>query len=323
MRMPLRIGYIAAWVGIVGSCLVCGVSCKKETKPSPTSTRPAGFSQSATAPEIEPNLVQAPQAIKTESGVDMVVIPGGSFLMGDEQGEDTQPPHKVTISSFWMEKYEVTQEQYEDLIGNNPAKFCGAKLPVEQVRWTQAARYCNARSQKENLKPCYDEKTWGCDFDASGYRLPTEAEWEYACRAGTTTAYSFGNDSRIMDSYACYKGNSGRKTHVGNEKKPNPWGLHNMHGNVTEWCNDWYEPKYNAVSSEKDPRGPVSGTKRVLRGGSWSNPPEKCTSSYRYKDSPVLSDVCLGYDIYGFRCVRKLPGGDATLQQKQNRTPML
>ncbi|MDD4873030.1 MAG: formylglycine-generating enzyme family protein [Kiritimatiellae bacterium] len=306
----MKIRCIVLLFGIFGLSVFSGISCRKESTPPSQSKEVRNRPDTQTATDIQRNPAATPKMIKTESGVEMVIIPGGSFMMGDKQeATDSQPLHKVTISSFCIDRYEVTQEQYEDLIGNNPAKYEGAKLPIEQVRWTQAARYCNARSVKENLKPCYDETKWTCDFDANGYRLPTEAEWEYACRAGTTTPYSFGNDIRSLDSYAWFKGNSGKKTHIVGGKNPNPWGLYDMHGNVTEWCNDWYNPQYYATSPEKDPRGPDNGTKRVLRGGSWSNPPEKCISSFRVSDTPILSDVCLGYDIYGFRCAKKVPEG--------------
>ncbi len=248
---------------------------------------------------------QTPKVIKTESGFEMALIPGGTFVMGDAKGPpDTQPAHEVTVSAFYMDTREVTQAMYEDLIGNNPAKFDGEQNPMEQIRWTQAVRYCNARSEKEGLKPCYDEDTWACDFTANGYRLPTEAEWEYACRAGTTTKHSFGDDPQTLKSHAWFKANSDKKTHPVGAKTPNPWGLWDMYGNVAEWCNDWYAEDYYRSSPHNDPRGPDTGTKRVLRGGAWTSPPEKCSSVYRMSDAPALPDVCLGYDDYGFRCVR-------------------
>ena len=249
---------------------------------------------------------EQPTTIKTPSGTEMVLIPAGTFVMGCDAGtEDARPAHKITIGSFCMDRYEVMQESYEDLMGVNPSKVEGDKIPVEQVRWTQAAKYCNARSRKEGLSPCYNVTTWQCDFSASGYRLPTEAEWEYACRAGTTTAYAFGDDPQGLGAQAWYKGNAEKKTHPVGGKRSNAWGLHDMQGNVAEWCNDFYAPDYYKISPVQDPPGPATGQKRVVRGGSWASVAEKCTAWFRAADAPSLPDVCLGYDIYGFRCVRR------------------
>jgi acetoin utilization deacetylase AcuC-like enzyme len=177
---------------------------------------------------------------------------------------------------------------------------------LEQVNWTDAALYCNDRSIAEGLEPCYDEQTWECNFDANGYRLPTEAEWEYACRAGTTTQYNFGNDPRALGDHAWFAENSGSRTQPVGQKKPNRWGLFDMHGNVAEWCNDWYRADYYAEGPERNPRGPATGTERVIRGGAWNSSAESCRSSYRASD-PSLDDTCLANDAIGFRCVRNAP----------------
>ncbi|MGD8241068.1 MAG: formylglycine-generating enzyme family protein [Armatimonadota bacterium] len=247
----------------------------------------------------------APRQTRTKSGVEMVLIAAGSFTMGDARGEPDETPHKVRVTAFYMDKYPVTQRQYEKLMGKNPSRWKGRGNPVEQVRWSDAVRYCNERSRREGLRPCYDLKTWKCHFDANGYRLPTEAEWEYACRAGTTGRYSFGDSVGKLKNCAWFKDNAaGRPRPVG-QKLPNAWGLHDMHGNVWEWCNDHYAVDYYQRSPEKDPTGPGEGDTRVVRGGCWRSPAEKCRSSHRNNEAPGYSDICFGYDIYGFRAVRR------------------
>jgi len=248
--------------------------------------------------------VDKPKPVTTKSGVKMLLLPGGTFTMGDENGEVDEIPHKVTVSAFYMDVYEVTQEEYQRAMGRNPSKVKHKKNPVEQVRWSDAVRHCNARSKLEGLEPCYDLKTWKCNFAANGYRLPTEAEWEYAARAGTTDSYSFGDSDSKLRRYAWFKDNAHGKPRPVGQRKPNAWGLYDMHGNVWEWCNDFYKVDYYDGSPGKDPRGPDSGEKKVLRGGCWSSNPDACRSAYRYNENPAYADACFGYDIYGFRCVR-------------------
>ena len=242
----------------------------------------------------------------TGTGIEMVRVPGGTFEMGDNRGEDDEKPvHKVTVGPFWIDTHEVTQESYQELVGQNPSKFKNPKNPVEQVGWFAAIRYCNMRSLKEHRTPCYDIKTLKCDFSADGYRLPTEAEWEYACRAGTRTAYSFGNDVGNLGHYAWFEDNAGKKPHPVGQKKPNPWGLYDMHGNVWEWCQDFYDETYYAHSPTDAPCNLQKADERVLRGGGWDAPADSCRSAVRASEEPGLADVCFGYDAYGFRCVRK------------------
>ncbi len=254
--------------------------------------------------------------VATKSGIDMVVVPAGSFSMGSKRGrDDEKPPHQVWIDSFLMDKYEVTQAAWERIAKEealpNPSHFKGEGLPVEQVTWPQAARFCNARSRYEGLKPCYNEDTAECDFEADGYRLPTEAEWEYACRAGSDGDYAFGSESRKLGDFAWFADNSGKKTHPVGQKKANAWGLFDMHGNVAEWCNDVYQKDYYASSPEKNPRGPDDGKEYALRGGSWKSPGEACRSAYRLGEIAGFSDACLARDAIGFRCVRRLPAEQA------------
>ena len=246
------------------------------------------------------------QAEKNESGVEMVLIPGGRFLMGDENEIDAAP-HEVVLSPFHMDKNLVTQAEYERVMGENPSRWKAGKNPVEQVRWSDAVKYCNGRSKLEGLEPCYDIESWQCNFAANGYRLPTEAEWEYACRAGTKTAYCFGNSPSKLSNHAWFEDNSGGKPRPVGGKPANPWGLHDMHGNLWQWCNDFYQVDYYQQSPEKDPPGPKSGETKVVRGGAWKFSADSCRSGYRYNENPGYADVCFGYDIYGFRCVRNAP----------------
>jgi formylglycine-generating enzyme required for sulfatase activity len=159
----------------------------------------------------------------------------------------------------------------------------------------------------EKLQPCYNEDTGACDFQADGYRLPTEAEWEYACRAGTDTDYSFGSDARKLGDYGWFADNAEKKTQRVCLKRPNAWGLYDMHGNVAEWCQDVYDKGYYGSSPEKNPPGPADGKDYVLRGGSWKSSAEALRSAYRLSETPGFSDACLARDAIGFRCVRKAP----------------
>jgi len=225
--------------------------------------------------------------------------------MGDDSQEpDERPAHPVRVSGFWMDVTEVTQASYQKLMGTNPAKFKGPDRPVERASWLSAALYCNMRSLREGLSPCYDPETLDCDFTADGYRLPTEAEWEYAARAGTDTRYSFGDDPGKLPAHGWFKDNGQGATHPVGRKRANPWGLRDMHGNVAEWCGDFYQGGYAAEGDAVDPRGPESGDERVLRGGSWKTSADACRSSARFSEPPGFADVCFGYEAYGFRCVR-------------------
>ncbi len=237
---------------------------------------------------------------------EMVRISGGRFMMGDKDEVDA-PPHEVVVSPFYMDKHLVTQEQYQRIMGDNPARWKGPKNPIEQVRWSDAVKLCNTRSRLEGFEPCYDLNTWQCNFETNGYRLPTEAEWEYACRAATQTAYFFGNDASKLGDYAWFDKNSGGHPQPVAQKQPNPWGLYDMVGNVWQWCNDFYQVDYYQQSPKENPRGPKEGENKVVRGGAWKFSGDNCRSGYRYNEAPGYVDVCFGYDIYGFRCVRNAP----------------
>jgi len=252
-----------------------------------------------------------PCPVKTRGGVEMVLVPAGWFTMGSGR-EDAidEPAHRVYVSPFAIDKYEVTQEEYERVMGVNPSRHKGAANPVEQIRWADAVKYCNARSRAEGLRPAYDPKTYECDFGAGGYRLPTEAEWEYAARAGTETDRYFGNDPSKLRRHAWFKENATRGPQPVGQREPNPWGLHDVYGNVWEWCHDFYAEDYYRQSPERDPRGPETGENRVVRGGCWDSRPDMCRSAYRNYENPGYTDVCFGKDVHGFvgfRCVRSQP----------------
>ena len=231
--------------------------------------------------------------------------------MGSNQGNaDEAPPHKVRLSGFLMDKFEVTHELWAKAQLPNPSHWQDSpKKPVERVRWRDAKQYCNERSIMEKLQPCYNEKTsdWDCDFSANGYRLPTEAEWEYACRAGVDAPYDFEQADKLRQ-FAWFSGNAEEKTHAAGQKKPNRWGLFDLYGNVSEWCEDVYSPTYYAESPSADPHGPASSgkdVKRVMRGGNWKSSAEMCRATFRQGQRTGDTDACFYTDYCGFRCVRR------------------
>jgi len=245
--------------------------------------------------------------VTTQTGIPMIALAGGTFQMGIEAGvPDEVPVHEVTVGPFLMDKYEVTQERYESLMMSNPSHFKSSQNPVEQVRWSEAADYCNARSIQEGLQPCYDETTFECNFDAGGYRLPTEAEWEFAARAGGWSYFDFGEDPRPLARFGYFSENSNNRTHPVGSLRANRWGFYDLFGNVAEWCNDRYGKDYYSSSPKENPRGPEEGNTRVLRGGSWSSAWESCRGTARSYDDPGITDACFAKDTYGFRCVRSL-----------------
>lgn len=252
-----------------------------------------------------------PSAVVSKSGVEMISLPGGTFTMGTADGNaDEGPPHSVTVSPFLMDKFEVTHEMFVKAQLPDPSHWQdNPRGPVERVRWRDAKAYCNERSRLEGLKPCYNEKTpeWDCDYSADGYRLPTEAEWEYAARAGTQTPYEFGPPDKLRQ-YAWFGENADRQTHPVGSKKPNAWGLCDMYGNVSEWCEDVYSSSYYKDSPPKDPTGPPSpghDVKRVMRGGSWTAGADACRVTFRQGQRTGNTDACFATDFCGFRCVRR------------------
>ncbi len=249
--------------------------------------------------------VAALPVVTTKLGIEMVHIPAGKFLMGSATGQpDERPPHEVELDAFLIDRTEITQEQFGRLVLGNPSHFKGATRPVEQVSWAEAARFCNERSKREGLQPCYNDDA-ECNFAATGYRLPTEAEWEYACRAGATSDYYFGTDAGRIGEHAWYADNAQKTTHPVAGKKANAWGLCDMIGNVAEWCNDPYDEKYYASTPAKNPHGPADSERYVLRGGAWNSSPKACRSSSRVGENAGFQDACFARDAIGFRCVRR------------------
>jgi len=243
---------------------------------------------------------------------DMVLIQPGTFQMGNTGAYaglyDEKPIHTVTISkAFYIGKYEVTQKQYQAVMNANPSEFKGDNYPVETVTWYDAVAFCNALSKQEGLTPCYtiNGTDVACNFNADGYRLPTEAEWEYACKAGITTDFYNGILTNMMfepldtnlNKIAWYGGNSDSVTHPVGQKLPNLNGLYDMSGNVREWCWDWYGLYSNEAAT--DPKGTVLDSNRVLRGGCWSNSARNCRSSFRDLElpTPLIKDGSNGFRI--------------------------
>jgi formylglycine-generating enzyme required for sulfatase activity len=292
------------------------------------------------------------QCAVTVSIYNMVWIEGGTFNMGSPKTEaersNDEIQHEVTVSGFYMGKYLITQAQYETVTGNNPSRLFKGQPdnPVEQVNWYYAVVFCNKLSLTEGLEPVYslqgstDPDTWGAiprnrnstwdavimNMEANGYRLPTEAEWEYACRAGTTTPFNTGDN--ITTDQANYNGQPyrnnprgtrrGKTTEVGSFE-PNDWGLYDMHGNVYEWC--WDRLGKYPTEEQKDPTGAATGNARVERGGCWGGYAGSLRSAARYGDPPNAQDSQLG-----IRLVRRKWHGKSTSDQStsdQSKTEVL
>jgi len=232
--------------------------------------------------ETEPAKTPAKAVVSIVNSIGMRFVPiqTGTFTMGNDK-----TAHKVTLTqSFHLGQHEVTQEQYERVMEKTPSKFKGAQNPVENVSWNDAVEFCRKLSELPG------EKSAGYV-----YRLPTEAEWEYANRAGTTTEYSFGDSDSELGDYAWYYKNSGGTTHPVGGKLPNAWGLYDMNGNVWEWCQDW-RGKYPS-GPVTDPTGPSSGSDRVKRGGSWGYSARYCRSGSRLAITPGIRIEVLGFRV--------------------------
>jgi len=258
--------------------------------------QPVGWN-SPPSPQPAPAAVKKPvsptpftEKLPNRVTLEMVSLPAGQFLMGSpdsdsDASDDEKPPHQVKVNSFAIGKYPVTQAQYQAVMGTNPSHFKNnPQNPVEQVSWEDAQAFCQKLSQ----------------ITGKTYRLLTEAEWEYACRAGTTTRYYFGDDANQLGDYAWYDGNSQNTTHPVGQKKPNAWGLYDMSGNVWEWCEDnWHDSYENAPKDGSAWIKNGDDNRSLLRGGSWYSDPDGCRSAYRVSNARRDDDSISG----GFRVV--------------------
>lgn len=313
---------IVAVTMMLFSLSACGGNALQSgTEPTTVASVPGSPVVTETGTSESPGAMEADMSEPTINEIEVpenfVLIKGGTFNMGSPDSEawrgDDELEHTVAVSDFYMSIYEVTQEEYQEIMGSNPSTFSGENLPVENITWFDAIDYCNARSEAEGLTPVYtiDGQNVSWNRSANGYRLPTEAEWEYACRAGTTTPFNtqtsisaeeanyYGHyPYEIEDNYFSQgdletKPGQYRQTTiaVGNFS-PNEWGLYDMHGNVSEWCWDYYGA-YNA-EPQSDPTGPVSGSLRVNRGGGWNDFAKHLRSAYRSSTPANNSSYNLG-----------------------------
>jgi formylglycine-generating enzyme required for sulfatase activity len=268
VQAALRRGGASARVLRLAGTLVC--------PDAPPATAPT------TAPPRSTGAGSAPAARFGLGDDQFVLVAAGRFGMGSETGDaDERPVHQVTISrAFYLQKTEVTQAQWQAVMGSNPSfhSSCGASCPVEQVSWDDVQLFVQKLNQATGLN----------------YRLPTEAEWEYAARAGTTGDYG---GTGVLDQMGWYWNNSGSTPHPAGQKQANAWGLHDMHGNVWEWVQDWYDAGYYARSLGSDPPGPPTGQYRVLRGGSWFFNAIYARSANRNYDAPVDRGSSIGFRL--------------------------
>jgi formylglycine-generating enzyme required for sulfatase activity len=219
---------------------------------------------------------------RTEIEFEMVDLPRGKFQMGSTENAEEQPVHSVKVAPFSIGKYQVTQAQWRAVMGNNPSRFKGDTRPVEMVSWFEAKEFCRRLSEMTSFN----------------FRLPTEAEWEYAARAGTRTRWSFGDDEEKLGEYAWYGGNAGNETHPVGQKKPNGYGLYDMHGNVWEWVEDHWHGGY--IEAPRNGRAWLTGddnARRVLRGGSWNLFNVVTRSAVRNLNRPNNHDSFIGFRV--------------------------
>ncbi|MGE0822577.1 MAG: formylglycine-generating enzyme family protein [Candidatus Binatia bacterium] len=253
----------AVWWGRDAEPVLVGLAVEPEPPIQPQEAQ----SKAETVTEPEPESFSEP--------LDMVELHGGTFLMGSPDSDrdafdNEKPQHEVSVSAFYISLYLITRHLYRDIVGSAPKEWDrdsdDQQFPANYVNWFAAVVFCNALSQRVGLSPCYRIDGSHVEWDpaADGYRLPTEAEWEYACRAGTSSKWFFGDDPPELGSYAWYSANSGSKVHPIGQKKPNIWGIHDMIGNVWEWCWDWYgDYPVDLTQTFNDPTGPEEGMRRA------------------------------------------------------------
>ncbi|HHV37556.1 MAG TPA: SUMF1/EgtB/PvdO family nonheme iron enzyme [Candidatus Cloacimonetes bacterium] len=240
------------------------------------------------------------EIIKPVKKADMILVEGGSFQVSSGIRKLFGRSVQINVSSFYICKYQVTQKEWQEVMSSKPSYFIGDNLPVEQVSWYDAMEYCNKRSIKEGLTPCYSDSGDGitCNWDADGYRLPTEAEWEYAARGGNKSkGYEYAG-SNMLGNVAWYADNSNLRTHPVAQKTPNELGIYDMSGNVWEWRWDWYDSSCYSKSPKRDPRDAASRKHKVIRGGSWFNfLGNYCRVAYRNYFTPTLRINYIGFRV--------------------------
>ena len=255
---------------------------RHKPKPAVTKPKPAAKPKAKTKPAPRRNSTSHSGSTVSLSAElnklinNMVYVSGGTFIMGGDESSDQTPTHSVTLSSYYICKYEVTQALWRAVMGSNPSKFKGDNLPVEQVSWNDCQTFINRLNS----------------YTGRDFRLPTEAEWEFAARGGNYSRHYKYSGSNYISDVAWYSDNSGNRTHPVGTKQANELGLYDMSGNVWEWCGDWYG-SYSSYS-QNDPTGPNSGSCRVLRGGGWDGSVRGCRSSSRRSDAPGGSGYYLG-----------------------------
>jgi formylglycine-generating enzyme required for sulfatase activity len=306
---------------------VATASAPPPPTPAEQTAAPSAPAEAAAKPPAESASREKPpvslpgKRLNNSIGMQFVLIPAGEFWMGSTQEEidwalneaqalndagilaripGEAPRHRVKITRpFYMSVYEVTQSQFEQVLKSDrsstapddeeskePTSSDAGRLGVRKVSWNAAARFCKTLSLLPGERAVQRE-----------YRLPTEAEWEYAARAGSTTKWSFGDVPAAMEDHGWFKSNAGGRRHPVGQKAPNAWGLYDMHGNMWEWCSDWYDGKYYRDSPASDPTGPASGSTRVLRGGAWDASEMLCRSAYRSFDSPRHLSPRIGFRV--------------------------